>query len=221
MARRARTILTEIPYHVTQRGNFRQPVFWEDADYVRYLALICSYAGQYGLEIWSYCLMPNHIHFIVYPLLETALARTFGLGHMRYTQEQNRRQGRVGHLWQGRFFAAPLDELYLSRAARYVERNPVRAGMVAHPAEYPWSSAGEHCAERPLPGARWPDVHALTSWSEFLLDADTEETLIQLRHATDTGRPLGSDVFVNALESRAGIPLRANPRGRPRKHEFE
>lgn len=218
MPRRARTVLTEVPYHVTQRGNFRQTVFTDNADYERYLAWIWEYARRYGLEIWCYCLMPNHVHFIVYPLLATALARTFGLGHMRYSQEYNKRHERVGHLWQGRFFAAPLDDLYLSRAARYVECNPVRAGLVAHPADYRWSSASTHCAGRVLPGARWPEAPALSTWSEYLQVANSEETLLQLRTATNTGRPLGNDDFITELESRAGIQLHANLRGRPKQN---
>ena len=122
MTRPLRNIFLEIPYHITKCGNYRQQVFFAEADYRQYLDFLWCYAARYGLEIWAYCLMPNHIHVIAVLHAELALARTFGLGHMRYTQYIHRRDQRIGHLWQGRFFAAPLDDDYLSRAVQYRDR---------------------------------------------------------------------------------------------------
>ena len=108
-----------------------------DADYISYLEFLWQYAVQYGLEIWAYCLMPNHVHLIAVPHHSSACARTLGLGHMRYAQYRHQQTHCAGHLWQGRFFSAPLDDLYCSRAIRYVEMNPVRAGLVATPEDWP------------------------------------------------------------------------------------
>ena len=217
MTRIARTILVGVPYHITQRGNYRQPVFFQEEDYARYLEFICRYARHYALEIWAYCLMPNHTHVVAVPHRETALARTFGLGHMQYTQYVHRRDQRVGHLWQGRFYAAPLDDEYVSAAVRYVERNPVRAGLVETPEAWPWSSAATHLQGLRLPGASYPPDDALATWREYLGAAEVAEDRELIRRRTLTGRPIGDEAFVAALNDRFNQHLTLRPRGRPRK----
>ncbi len=220
MSRPLRNIFLDIPYHISQRGNYRQPVFFGEADYQQYLEFLWVYAARYGLEILAYCLMPNHIHVIAVAHLELALARTFGLGHMRYTQYIHHRDHRIGHLWQGRFFAAPLDEEYLSRAVRYVEVNPLRAQLVAQPEDWPWSSARTHLQGERLPGASYPPSEALANWREYLAIDDPVEELNLLRRRTTTGRPIGNEAFITRLESIAGKPLNRE-RGRPRKVSAE
>jgi putative transposase len=216
MSRPLRNIFIGVPYHITQRGNDRQQVFHGDADYQIYLEFLWQYALRYGLEIWGYCLMPNHIHIIGVPQFETSLARTFGLGHMRYTQAVHRRDHRSGHLWQGRFFAAPLDEEHLSRAVRYVELNPVRAQLVATPEAWPWSSALTHLQGGRLPGAAYPPDDALEGWREYLAMEDSLDEIDTIRRRTITGRPIGNAAFITHLETIAGIPLNRE-RGRPKK----
>ena len=216
MTRPLRNIFLEIPYHITQRENYRQQVFFSEADYRQYLEFLWCYAVRYGLEIWAYCLMPNHIHVIAVLQAELALARTFGLGHMRYTQYNHRRDQRIGHLWQGRFFAAPLDDDYLSRAVRYVELHPVRAQLVAHPEDWPLSSALTHLQGGRLPGASYPPADALAHWREYLAMADPEEEINLLRCRKLTGRPLGNAAFISYLETLAGKPLNRD-KGRPKK----
>ena len=190
-------------------------MFFSDADYRQYLEFLWCYAVRYGLEIWAYCLMPNHIHVIAVLHAELALARTYGLGHMRYTQYINRRDQRIGHLWQGRFFAAPLDDDYLSRAIRYIELNPVRAQLVARPEDWPCSSALIHLQGERLPDASYPPADALAHWREYLAIADPEEEITS-RRRTLTGRPLGNEAFITHLETLAGKPLNRD-RGRPKK----
>jgi putative transposase len=207
----------DVPHHITQRGNYRQPIFFHEEDYAQYLAFIFQYARTYALEIWAYCLMPNHIHMIAVPHLETALARTFGIGHMQYTQYIHRRDRQVGHLWQGRYYSSPLDEDYLSAAVRYVEMNPVRAQLVKTPEEWPWSSAAPHLQGLRLPGASYPPDDALLTWREYLGSAEVMPEVELIRQRTSTGRPIGNEAFVAALNERFDQHLTLRPRGRPRK----
>ena len=134
MPRIARLILPNNPHHITQRGNYQQKVFKAEIDYSYYAALLKKYAMRYAVSIIAFCLMPNHVHFICVPSNEDSLANTFKITHTTYSQYLNRKDNIKGHLWQGRFFSSILDEKYLYAAVRYVENNPVRAGLV----EKPW-----------------------------------------------------------------------------------
>ena len=213
MARLARVNLPDIPYHVTQRGNRRQPVFFTEEDRHIYLQLLKSQADRYGLEVWAYCLMTNHVHLIVVPRADQALTRAIGETHRRYTRHVNFREGWRGYLWQGRFASVPLDESHLIAAMRYVERNPVQAGLVNRAEDYQWSSARSHVLGQ-------PDAvlasHFLTEqiqdWAEFLRTPEDDRVGTLLARHGSTGRPLGASAFVERLESLTGRMLR---RGRP------
>src|SRR5271169_6739696 len=135
MARLARVVAPGLPHHVTQRGNRRQRTLFCDEDYQTYLELMAEWCAAHEVEIWAYCLMPNHVHLIAVPHSADGLRRTFG-------------EGWRGHLWQGRFASFVLDEPYLLTAARYVELNPVRAGLINAPSRYGWSSAAAHVRGR-------------------------------------------------------------------------
>jgi putative transposase len=220
MPRQARFLEPKLPYHVTQRGNYGQDVFRSDEDRFKYLELMERYANKYKLEVWAYCLMSNHVHFIVYPHEHTSLARTMATAHMVYSQHLHRAHGLVGHLWQGRFFSCALDERHLLSAVRYVELNPVRAKMVKAAGEWPWSSARHHLGlqeDTLLAHADWPDDNLMKDWGALLELEDSDEAIERLRHATRTGRPLGSDSWIARLEQKTGRRLRALPHGRPRK----
>jgi putative transposase len=207
---------------VTQRGNRRQQTFFCDDDYRQYLELMRQWCWQYQVQIWAYCLMPNHVHLVLVPPSEEALARAVGEAHRRYTRHVNFREGWRGHLWQGRFASFVMDEAYLLAATRYVERNPVRARMVDEAAEWPWSSAGAHTGRvvGGLAAGQWlRDLTAgwVCSWEEYLRDED-EQPLGQSMHRSETtGRPLGSKEFVQKLEAALGRTLLPSPGGRPRK----
>jgi len=151
MPRIARAVAKGYPHHITQRGNYRQIVFEADADYMQYLEWLKEYSNKYALAIWAYCLMGNHVHFVCVPGENDSLARTFNTLHMRYSQYVNRRRKTGGHLWQGRFYSTILDETHVYAAVRYVENNPVRAGIVSMAEDYRWSSAWEHI-ERSVDG---------------------------------------------------------------------
>ena len=137
-----------MPHHVTQRGNRRQQTFFGEEDYQHYLELMAQFCRAEQVAIWAYCLMPNHVHLIVVPQSAESLRRAIGEAHRRYTRRINFREGWRGHLWQGRFASFVMDEDHLLTAARYVELNPVRHGLVQAPSRYRWSSAAAHLRGR-------------------------------------------------------------------------
>ncbi len=130
MPRIERVTVPSIPHHITQRGNRRQKTFFSNKDYTTYIDLMAEWCNRCGVEIWAYCLMPNHVHLIAVPDNEDSLAKAIGEAHRRYTRHINFRKGWRGHLWQGRFASYPMDEVYLMVAARYIELNPVKARLV-------------------------------------------------------------------------------------------
>ena len=130
MARLARAAAAEVPHHMTQRGNRRQSTFFGDADYELYRTMLAVSCARHGVAVWAYCLMPNHVHLVLVPTEAAGLRLALGETHQRYTLAINRRQGWIGHLWQGRFASCALDAPHLVAAVRYVELNPVRARLV-------------------------------------------------------------------------------------------
>ena len=141
MARLPRVVIADVPHHVTQRGNARQVILGDDADRSAYLELLRQYCELYSLSLLGYCLIPNHVHLIVIPRTSEALWQTLKQTHGRYAWYWNARWSSTGHVWQGRFYSCPLDDSHLWAALRYVEVNPVRAGMVSAAQQWPWSSA--------------------------------------------------------------------------------
>ena len=144
MARLPRLVLPGLPYHVTQRGNRRQPTFFGEEDYALYLKLLRFWCAKAETAVWAWCLMPNHVHLVLVPARPEGLAAALAPAHRRYTWEINQRQGWRGFLWQSRFASCPMDEAHLHACLRYVELNPVRAGLVARPEQWRWSSARAH-----------------------------------------------------------------------------
>ncbi len=218
MARLARVVIPGIPHHVTQRGNRRMPTFFSDDDYRAYLGLMAAQCEAHGVRVWAWCLMPNHVHLIAVPASAEGLARAVGEAHRRYTRRVNFREGWRGYLWQGRFSSCVLDGPHARAAARYVERNPVRAKLVRRAWRWPWSSAAGHVAGRPdaLVRAPGPLEAEVTDWRRFLLGPEDEEAATLLRLHGRTGRPLGSEGFLSAVESLVGRPVRPASPGRPR-----
>jgi putative transposase len=222
MPRIARTVFAGLPHHVTQRGNRREPVFFTDDDRHRYLGWLAAYCREHHVDILSYCLVDNHVHLVAVPAREDGLERVLKPLHMRHAQAVNRRHGWSGHLWQGRFFSSALDDAHLVAAVRYVERNPVRAGIVARAEDYPWSSAAAHCglAGSPvtLAATVWDSMlPAPSDWSAWLRATDEGETMQRLRRHVHKNLPCGCEGFIDRLESIAGRPLRPRSRGRPKK----
>lgn len=223
MPRISRAIAIGYPHHITQRGNYRQTVFAEKGDYDHYVELLAGFAPKYGLDIWAYCLMPNHVHFVAVPGREESLARTFNTVHMLYAQYFNRRRNATGHLWQGRFFSCVLDERHLYAAVRYVEMNPVRGDIVKVPWDYLWCSAKSHVAgvEDQLLSGRCFLTETVKDWGQYLnYDSDREATAGVIK-ATKVGRPCGKEDFVAQMEGLLNRRLTAPPPGRPCKKKEE
>ena len=220
MARIARVVAPGLPHHITQRGNRRQATFFYEQDYGEYLRLMSEWCSHWNVEVWAYCLMPNHVHMIVVPQSEEGLRRAIGEAHRRYTRRINFREGWRGHLWQGRFASFPLDERYLLAATRYVELNPVRAGMVEDPETYPWSSAAAHISGVGNALVRVkPLLEMVGNWRDFLLSGVSGEELDRIRRHERTGRPLGNDGFVERLKQALGRILQRHKPGPKREHK--
>lgn len=217
MARMARVVVPGVAHHVTQRGNRRGDVFFSDADKRHLLGLLGEYSRDCGLEILAYCLMTNHIHIVAVPERENSLARVLKPVNLRYAQYVNHIQGWCGRLWQERFFSCPMDSRHTLMAVRYVEQNPVRAGLANRAEEYCWSSAAGHTGGRvdPLLSDSLGLLSGVGNWTEWLREGEDEERLARLRMYTRTGRPLGADAFVSQMEKLTHRELRPRPRGRP------
>ena len=222
MARLARAVVPWHPHHVTQRGNRRQQTFFCDGDYALYRSLMVEWCRRCRVEIWAYCLMPNHVHLIAVPPSEAGLRAGIGEAHRRYSRAVNFRQGWRGHLWQGRFASFVMDEPHLLAAARYIERNPLRAGLVQRAEDWPWSSAAAHVRGQ---DDGWVRVGPLLEraagwvcpWSEWLrLDEDAAiRERLQLHERT--GRPMGDERFLKRIEEIVGRRLSPGKPGRPPK----
>jgi putative transposase len=218
MPRVARLVVPGLPHHVTQRGNRRQKTFFEDGDYALYRHVLAEGCARVGTRIWAWCLMPNHVHLILVPSNEDGLRAALGEAHRRYTRFVNGREGWHGHLWQERFASFPMDEEWLIACARYVELNPVRAGLVRRPEQWRWSSARAHLGSAPDGVTELAALlERVTDW-RVLLDGGLEEReLKMIRSRERTGYALGSPTFLDRLADTLGRPVAPRPRGRPRR----
>jgi putative transposase len=221
MPRPPRFVLPGFPHHVTQRGNYRQEIFFRDEDRRLYLDLVREFSLRYGVAIQAYCLMSNHVHLIAVPEQAHSLGRMLQRVHGEYARGVHLRLRRVGHLWQARFNSVPLDEPHFWAAMVYVEQNPVRARLVEHAWDWSWSSAQAHtkdCEEGWLDLARWRSQHTPGSWTRRLeLGVADHAMLERIREATLHGRPLGDDSFLQQIERDFNIRPRRGKLGRPRK----
>jgi putative transposase len=174
---------------------------------------MAEWCGKCGVDVWAYCLMPNHVHLVVVPPTDDGLRQAIGEAHRRYSRMINFRENWRGHLWQGRFASFPMDETYLLSAARYVEMNPVRARLVQDAASWAWSSARAHLAgedDRLVKVA--PLLEITGNWRSFLDDNVDTARMNEIRQHERTGRPLGPLGFIERLES---VLDRTLKRGKP------
>ena len=214
MTRIARVVVPGLPHHVTQRGNRRQQTFFVEEDYAEYHRLIVESCERCGTQTWAYCLMPNHVHLVMVPSTENGLRCAPGEAHRCYTRLINVRQGWRGHLWQERFHSFVMDESHLLAAARSIERNPVRVGLCETVEQRPWSSARAHLRgeDDELVRVR-PLLDLVPDWAGYLADDDADRLADSLHRHARTGRPLGSDAFIERIEARLGRVLRPQKPG--------
>ena len=216
MPRRKRCVLPGVPCHITQRGVDRRETFSSDTDRRTYLGLLQQNLPDSGVSVLGWCLMTNHVHLIAVPASEDSLSVLLRRVHGRYAQYYNASARRTGHLWQNRFFACVLAPDHLWRALAYVERNPVRAGIVPRARDYRWSSAAAHITghdESGLLDMDWWRQQPHANWEPFLngLPNQPDEAL---RACTHAGRPFGSEEFLRQMADQFD---RHWTRGRPKK----
>lgn len=230
MPRRARLALPETPLHIIHRGNNRQPCFFSDEDYRFYLNWLAECAEKTGCHVHAYVLMTNHVHLLLTPPHPEQAGALMKALSQRYVQYVNRTYRRSGTLWEGRFRSCPVqEETYLLTCQRYIELNPVRAGMVSRPQDYPWSSyrcnaQGEgNTLIKPhvLYEALGPDNIARQETYRGLFDAALEPGMVsRIRQATNGNFVLGDDRFATHLSATLGLRATPGKAGRPRKDEI-
>lgn len=227
MPRRARSYLPDLPYHVVQRGNNRRACFFEIEDYYLYRQLLRQVMPRYGVVLHAYVLMTNHIHLLLTGDSSTGISQVMKVVGSRFAQHINRKYQRTGTLWEGRHKASAVHaEQYLLTCYRYIELNPVRAGMVRRPEDYKWSSYAAN--------ARGDNDDIVTPHIEFLRlgkdpeirghryrelfrDKLSDEELYAIRKTTHYCQPLGDDRFRHQMEEKLGRRLGQMKRGRPRR----
>jgi putative transposase len=219
MGRIARVVALGVPHHITQRGNARQIVFDDAKDRRVYLKLLRSYADKFELHIWAWCLMSNHVHLLAVPETDESLKRALGRTHYDYACYRNAQLASCGHVWQSRYYSCPVDESGIWPVMSYIERNPVRAGLVEFAEDYVWSSARAHVTGRDeenfLDLSPWQAFYSADRWRDTLRLGFEEELLQErIRHATLTGRPFGSEQFIQNLEIMSNRRLKVQKVGR-------
>jgi putative transposase len=216
-----------LPQHLVQRGNDRELCFFAESDYLVYLRWLQRAASTYRVSIHAYVLMPNHVHMLATPSVEGGISRMMQYLGRQYVQHVNRTYRRSGTLWERRFLASLVDtECCLLPLYRYIESNPVRAGLVAAPEEYRWSSARAHLV--PNGGTFLVDHdmylrlgHTPQARAQAHLEAARkpldEEVLAEIRRAIRHGVPLGSERFTEQIERQLGRRVRLRKPGRKPK----
>ncbi|MCP3975581.1 MAG: transposase [bacterium] len=226
MPRTARVVLPNFPHHVIQRGHNRRPIFTENADFDSFLQTLSEWKTALGCKVYAFCLMTNHTHLIVDPgktpgNLAVLMKRLAG----RYTRRMNLLEDRSGTVWNGRFKSSPIEtDRYLLACSRYIELNPVRAGMVADPAQYHWSSYRDRIGR---PRFRWLDENPIyremgrtpaerqASYRDWTSAGIPEGEWEFLRTAVQRGQLTGKDRFETFVQRRLGRRVPPRAPGRP------
>ena len=234
MARLPRYVIPGQPQHIIQRGNIRQTIFAAEADYPFFRDALVEAAAKYGLAIHAYVWMTNHVHLLATPKFDDSISKTFQSVGRRYVQYFNYTYKRSGTLWEGRYRATVVDsERYLLTLMRYIELNPVRAGMVAVPQDYPWSSYRRNALGEGGPNADWltsheeymrlglDDLARQTAYQALFASAIDQGDLAAIRDCTHKGWALGGERFRAEIEALGQRQEASKGVGRPRKVESE
>lgn len=199
-----RLTIAGLPHHVVQRGLDGRQTFYSDADYATYLEIMAECCRQYQVEVWAYSLMPDHVHLIAVPQQQNSLSNCLRVAHGRYTKYINRRTGKRGPFWQGRFASHLLDEHYLLNCTRYVEINAVKRDYVEQPEQWLWCSAQAHIDSQDdglvqvQPLLERVDME----WQQFLSVSRPDSEADMFYAHEKSGRPLGSEAFVAMVQKR-------------------
>ena len=223
MFKSSRCVIPGLAHHVYQRGVRKEPLFHEDRDFLVYIRTLKEGCSKQGVSICTYTLMTNHIHLIAVPECEDSISRALHAAHSTYSKYFNAKYRLSGHAWERRPHICATDEAHMWSAVRYVERNPVRAGMVARAEDYLWSGAAAHCGLRDdvLLDPNFPPKGVVTNWSEWLrLDHSANEQR-EIRSHTFSGNPWCTPEYLVQLEALTGRSLRPRKRGRPKKEKTQ
>lgn len=228
MPRTARIVIPDYPHHVIQRGHNRQVVFSAVDDYLYYLDNLAEWKAIYECKIYAFCLMTNHVHLVINPgdnpeNLGKLMKRVAG----RQTRYTNCQEGRSGTLWEGRFKSSPIDSnSYLLACCRYIEMNPVAAGICNAPADYPWSSCRSKIADKQF---EWLDLDPLYQslapsaeercqrYKDFLSESVSDQERETIKRAVQRGQLTGGASFIDEIERRLNRRIELRGQGRPRK----
>jgi putative transposase len=215
MPRTARASVGGLCYHVINRGNARAEVFRKPEDYAAFQELLREAAARVRMRVLAYCLMPNHFHLTLWPRADGDLSRFMQWLLTAHVRRYHRHYQSSGHVWQGRFKAFPIQQdAHLLTVLRYIERNPLRAGLVARAEDWLWSSlrqrGGQEAWLQAMP------VAGPTDWVGWVNAPMTDAEVSTVRHSVNRGRPFGSAAWVQRTARRLGLKASLNPRGRPR-----
>ena len=216
MPRTRRAIVADMAYHVINRGNGKATVFHDDDDFATFVGLMGAASERVPMRLAAYCVMPNHFHLVLSPSSDDGPSTWMQWLMTTHVRRHHRRHGTSGHVWQGRFKAFPIQrDDHLLTVVRYVERNPLRAGLVARPEDWRWSSL----ATAPPAGgpARNCPVPLPGDWPAVVGRAEPETRLDAVRHGVDRGAPFGDERWVARTARRLGLESTMRLRGRPRK----
>lgn len=218
MPRIARGLADNHVYHILNRGNNRQAIFRKEQDYETFTILIREAKRLYPVKILAYCLMPNHFHMIVMPILAEYLSKWMQWVMTSHVRRYNRHYGTVGHVWQGRFksFIIQKDD-HLITALRYVEANPVRASLVGMANDWPWSSHKEMIGEKKRDLTDDTPIELPNCWNKYVNKAIAEKDLGELRQSIKRQSPYGALEWRSQICGQFGLESTLRPRGRPRK----
>lgn len=227
MPRKPRFYLPGIPVHVVQRGHSREPIFFEASDYKAYLNWFLEGAERYQSQVHAFVLMTNHVHFLMTPKFKDSISRTLQYVGRYYVPYINYQYGTSGTLWDGRYKASLVQEdNYFLTCMRYIELNPVRAGMVSHPKEYPWSSYQANAEGKEIKLIHYHGTYMalgrhraerITAYRALFNSHIPEDEMKTIQSAWQTGTPLGNDYFKEKVEQKLQCKIGQARRGRPSK----
>ena len=216
MPRTARAAVADMAYHVINRGNGKATVFHDEEDFDAFVRLLGEACGRVDMRVAAWCVMPNHFHLLLWPPSEDGLSRWMQWLMTAHVRRHHRRHGTSGHVWQGRFKAFPIQRNdRLLTVVRYVERNPVRAGLVSRAEDWRWSSLAA-VATAGAPARRCP-VPLPRDWGSVVARPEPEAELDAVRRSVNRGTPFGAAPWISSTARRLGLEHTTRPRGRPRK----
>jgi putative transposase len=221
MGRPLRPTAADVVYHVLNRANARRTLFQNDSDYVAFERVVTQACERIAMRLLAYCVMPNHWHLVVWPRHEGDLSRFMNWLTLTHTQRwhQHRHTVGEGHVYQGRFKSFPVETSeYLLTVCRYVERNPVRAGLVARAEQWRWSSAGQRrAAQLTIPQGEWP-MERPVDWCAWVNQDEGQDQIETVRRSVTKGQPLGSPLWVERIVAQWNLGATMRGRGRPKQH---